>query len=441
MRIALVAIAAMLLASACNNRNDYKQITSDPFLYSKTVKELNNVVMQNNFPPIIASRNYLYASIAAYEVIAAGNPGQYQSLAGQVNGLTSVPAPPAGKEIDFNFAAVLAFCKLGEAVTFPEGSMKEYVDSLKYLVKDHGMPGSVFNNTIEYAEEVGKIILAWSKKDNYAQTRTAPKYTVIDTPGRWIPTPPMYSQALEPHWREIRTVVMDSADQFVPPPPPVFNIKDKNSKFFKEAMAVKNAGDSLTDEQKHIAEFWDDLGTRLNVSGHVMFMTKKFSPPGHWMNIVGIAAKKAKLDFNNTVYAYAKTAIAMFDAFIQCWDEKFRSNMVRPETVINKYIDPDWTPYLQTPPFPEYTCGHSTVSASAAEALTSVFGDNFTYTDTSELEFGIKNRSFISFRQAAEENNWARFYGGIHFHNSCIISTEYGRKVGELVNQRLKMKK
>lgn len=441
MRIALVAIAAMLLASACNNRNDYKQITSDPFLYSKTVKELNNVVMQNNFPPIIASRNYLYASIAAYEVIAAGNPGQYQPLAGQVNGLTSVPAPPAGKEIDFNFAAVLAFCKLGEAVTFPEGSMKEYVDSLKDLVKDHGMPGSVFNNTVEYAEEVGKVILAWSKKDNYAQTRTAPKYTVIDTPGRWIPTPPMYSQALEPHWREIRTVVMDSADQFVPPPPPVFNIKDKNSKYYQEVMSVKNAGDSLTDEQKHIAEFWDDLGTRLNVSGHVMFMTKKFSPPGHWMNIVGIAAQKAKVDYATTVYAYAKTAIAMFDAFIQCWDEKFRSNAVRPETVINKYIDPDWAPYLQTPPFPEYTCGHSTVSSSAAEALTSVFGDNFSYTDTSELEFGIKNRSFTSFRQAADENNWARFYGGIHFHNSCIISTEYGRKVGELVNQRLKMKK
>jgi len=441
MRIALVAIAAMLLASACDKRNDYKQITSDPFLYSKTVKELNNVVMQNNFPPIIASRNYLYASIAAYEVIAAGNPGQFQSLSGQVNGLTSVPVPPAEKEIDFNFAAVLAFCKLGEAVTFPEGSMKEYVDSLKDLVKDHGMPGSIFNNTVEYAEEVGKVILAWSKKDNYAQTRTAPKYTVIDTPGRWIPTPPMYSQALEPHWREIRTVVMDSADQFIPPPPPVFDIKDKNSKYYQEVMAVKNAGDSLTDEQKHIAEFWDDLGTRLNVSGHVMFMTKKFSPPGHWMNIVGIAAQKAKVDYATTVYAYAKTAIAMFDAFIQCWDEKFRSNAVRPETVINKYIDPDWAPYLQTPPFPEYTCGHSTVSSSAAEALTSVFGDNFAYTDTSELEFGIKNRSFTSFRQAAEENNWARFYGGIHFHNSCIISTEYGRKVGELVNQRLKMKK
>ena len=441
MRIAIVAIAALIAATACSTKSDYKEITNDPFLYSRTVKELNNVVMQNNFPPIIASRNYLYANIAAYEIIAAGYPDQYQSLAGQVNGLSAVPAAPAGQEIDFHFASILAFCKLGEAVTFPEGSMQDYVDSLKKLVKDHGMPGAVFKNTVAYADTVGKVILAWSKKDNYAQTRTAPKYTVIDTPGRWIPTPPMYAQALVPHWREIRTMVMDSADMFTPPPPPPFDIKDKNSLYYKEVMAVKNAGDSLTDEQKHIAEFWDDLGTRLNVSGHVMFMTKKFSPPGHWMNIVGIAAKTAKVDFNTTVYAYAKTAIAMFDAFIQCWDEKFRSNTVRPETVINKYFDADWKPFLQTPPFPEYTCGHSTVSSSAAEALTSVFGDNFVYTDTSELEFGIKNRSFKSFRDAALENNWARFYGGIHFHNSCIVSTEYGRKVGELVVTRLKMKK
>ncbi|TAJ51030.1 MAG: phosphatase PAP2 family protein, partial [Chitinophagaceae bacterium] len=114
---------------------------------------------------------------------------------------------------------------------------------------------------------------------------------------------------------------------------------------------------------------------------------------------------------------------------------------VRPETVINKYFDPNWRPYLQTPAFPEYTCGHSTISSAAAEALTSVFGDNFAYTDSTELEFGIKNRSFTSFRDAALENNWARFYGGLHFHNSCIISTDIGAKVGQLVASRLKMKK
>ncbi|HRG93387.1 MAG TPA: vanadium-dependent haloperoxidase [Chitinophagaceae bacterium] len=442
MRVAVLTVAVVVLFNSCSEKkNDYRQITSDPYLYSKTVKELNNVVMQNNFPPIIASRNYVYANIAAYEVIAAGDPQHFQSLTGQLNGLDSAAKVPAGKSIDFHFAALLAFCQLGEAVTFPEGSMKEYVDSLKGLVKDHGMPDDVFRNSVDFAAEAGRIILVWSKKDHYAQTRTAPKYTVINSPGRWVPTPPSYSQALEPHWRQIRTMVMDSANQFTPPPPPVFDIRNKQGKYYQEVMAVKNAGDSLTDEQKHIAEFWDDLGNKMNVNGHIMFVTKKFSPPGHWMNIVGIAAQKAKVDFGTTVYAYAKTAIAMFDAFIQSWDEKFRSNYARPETVINKYIDPNWMPYLQTPPFPEYTCGHSTVSSASAEALTSVFGDNFAFTDTSELEFGIKNRSFKSFRAAAIENNWARFYGGIHFHNSCIISTEYGRKVGTLVNDRLKMKK
>jgi hypothetical protein len=280
----------------------------------------------------------------------------------------------------------------------------------------------------------------WSKKDKYAQTRTYPKYTVMDTPGRWIPTPPAYTSAMEPSWRVIRTLVMDSANQFTPPPPYSFSM-DKKSDYYREVMSIKNTGDSLTPEQKHIADFWDDNPFKLNVTGHVMFGTKKFSPPGHWMSIVGIAAKESKADFPKTVYAYAITSIALFDAFIQCWDEKYRHNTVRPETVINKYIDPEWRPYLQTPPFPEYTCGHSTCSSAAAEALTSVFGENFHYTDTTELEFGIKSRSFSSFRAAAEENNWARFYGGIHFHHSCIVSTKYGQKVGQLVVNKLHMKK
>ncbi|MCX8020342.1 MAG: vanadium-dependent haloperoxidase [Chitinophagaceae bacterium] len=440
MKKGLVVLLLAFLWASCNQSEEYKTLAADPLLYCKTVKELNNIVMGNNFTPIVASRNYLYANVAAYEVIAAARPDKYNSLAGQLNGLQTKPPAP-GKDVNYHFAAILAFCKLGEAVTFPEGSMSYYVDSLTSLMRKKGMPKKVLKATREFADKVSEIIMDWSKKDNYAQTRTMPKYAIIDSPGRWVPTPPMYLDAIEPHWNKIRPAVMDSANMFVPPPPPPFDIKNKNSKFYKEMMAVKNAVENLTDEQKHIADFWDDLGVRMNVSGHVMFVSKKFSPPGHWMNIVGIAAKQAKADFETTVYAYAKTAIAVFDAFIQCWDEKYRSNYARPETVINKYIDPNWRPYLQTPAFPEYTCGHSTISAAAAEALTDVFGDNFAYTDTSELEFGIPNRSFKSFRHAAEENNWARFYGGIHYHNSCIISTEHGRKVGTLVNQRLKMKK
>lgn len=431
----------LLLLAGCNSKKNYEAVFSNPDLYSRTVYELNTVVMGNNFSPIVASRNYLYANVAAYEVMAAGDPKNYQSLVNQLHGLTYVPQPAPGKKINFNFAALLAFCKLGEAVTFPEGSMKEYVDTLKLTAHEDGMPDDIYKNSVEYADSVSAAILKWSKTDNYAQTRSAEKYTVTDEEGRWVPTPPAYASAMEPHWNKIRAVVMDSCNQFPPPPPYKFNIKDTTSDYYKQVMLSKNAIDSLTPEQKHIADFWDDNPFKLNVSGHLMFGTKKFSPPGHWMSIIGIAAKTAKADFGTTVYAYAKTSIALFDAFIQCWDAKYKYNTVRPETVINKYIDPNWQPYLQTPPFPEYTCGHSTCSSAAAEALTSVFGDNFKYTDSSELEFGIKNRSFTSFRQAADENNWARFYGGIHYHHSCLVSTEYGRKVGELVNQKLIMKK
>ncbi len=172
-----------------------------------------------------------------------------------------------------------------------------------------------------------------------------------------------------------------------------------------------------------------------------MYATKKFSPGGHWMNIVGIIAANKKADFNTTVSAYAETSIALFDAFIACWDEKFRSNYIRPETVINKEIDPEWRTYIQTPPFPEYTSGHAVISAAAAEVMTHYFGDNVAYTDTSELEFGVANRSFTSVRQAANEAAMSRVYGGIHFKNSCDVGHEQGLQVGSLVLQRLKMKK
>ncbi len=440
MKILSASVALLLLISGCNNQPVKSSYFGDnAFTYCKTVKELNEVVKHVGFAPIVASRNYTYANIAAYECIVGGYPKEFHSLAGQINGLSTMPRPDTTKKIDYEFASLLAFCKVGEAVTFPEGSMQEYVDSLKKAAKDAGMPSAMFDNTIAYADAVSKAILDWSKKDNYAQTRSSSRYIVIDSPGRWVPTPPAYSSALEPHWREIRTIAMDSCTQFMPPRPIPFNIADKSSAYYQQVMAVKNAVDSLSDEQKHIAEFWDDLGGKLNVSGHVMFITKKFSPPGHWMNIVGIASQKAKASFRKTVAAYTLTSICMFDAFIQCWDEKFRSNTVRPETVINKYIDPEWRPYLQTPPFPEYTCGHSTVSAAAAEALTKIYGDNFQYTDTSELEFGIANRSFTSFRQAALENNMARFYGGIHFHPSCMVSNEYGKKVGRFILGKLKL--
>ena len=432
----------MVSLYACKNKNDYKAYLHDPILFCNTVHELNDVVMGNNFPPMIAARNYTYAAIAAYEIIAAGYPGKYQSLAGQVHGLTKLPKPIAHQPIDYELAALLSYIKVGEAVTFPEGSMQIYKDSIIQKARDKGLPENIEKASQQYADSISLAIIKWSKKDNYLKTRGAEKYTVMEKlPWRWVPTPPMYASAAEPHWMEIRPMVLDSANLFAPPVPFKFDITDKNSDYYKQTIAIKNTIDSLTDEQKHIAEFWDDNPFKMNVTGHIMFGSKKFSPSGHWMSVVGIAAKTAKADYGTTVYAFAKTSIALFDAFIECWWAKYKYCTVRPETVINKFIDINWRPYLQTPSFPEYTCGHSTISASAAQALTSVFGDNFAYTDSTEMEFGIKNRSFKSFRAAALENTLARYYGGLHFHPSCVISTEMGTKVGDYIVQKLKMKK
>ncbi|MDB5032718.1 vanadium-dependent haloperoxidase [Mucilaginibacter sp.] len=430
----------VILLPACQNI-DYKKIFHNPALYSSTVHELNQVVMGNNFTPVVASRNYSYANIAGYEVIAAGYPKQYTSLVGQLNGLKKVAEPFANEKIDYEYASLLAFCKVGQAVTFPEGSMKYYIDSLHDLAVSHGMPGVVISGSEDFAKRVSESIIKWSKGDNYFKTRSASKFSVKNMAGRWIPTPPSYAAAVEPHWQEIRPMVMDSANQFAVLPPPDFNVTDKGSKYYAEVSYIIKATGSLTPEQEQIADFWDDNPGKLNVIGHVQYITKKFSPPGHWMSITGIAAGQAKADFGTTVCAFAKTSIALFDSFIQCWSAKYKYNTARPETVINKFFNADWRPRLQTPPFPEYTCGHSTISASAAEALTSMFGDKLAFKDTSELEFGIKSRSFPSFRAAAAENNWARFYGGLHFHNSCIVANEAGKKVGDLIVMRLRMKK
>ena len=430
---------ATVFVACKNSDNAYTTYTSDPIVYCKTVKELNNIVLENNFAPMVAARNYVYANIAAYECMVAGD-SSWQTLAGQIKHLPSLPRLPKGTEIDYNLASLLAFVKVGNAVTFPEGSMMKQYDKLLHEADSMGIPADKLSNTRQFADTIANAVLAWSKQDNYSNTRGASRYTVNETPGRWVPTPPMYATAVEPHWMEIRPMVLDSASAIKCNRPPVFDIGNKNSAYYKALLEVKNSVDSLTDEQKHIADFWDDNPFKMNVTGHVMFATKKFSPAGHWMNIVGIGAEKAGADIHTTIAAYAKTSIALFDAFLACWDEKFRSNYIRPETVITQLIDPDWQPYIQTPPFPSYVSGHSTISNAAAEVMTEYFG-KVSFTDTSSKEFGIPSREIKSFKDAAQEASISRLYGGIHYRFDLEEGNKLGQTVGEIVVAKIKMKK
>ena len=435
-----LSLCVLLFSLIACGQKDYTKYTNDPLLYCKTVKKLNDVVLHNSFSPVVASRNYVYANIAAYECIAAGD-SNYVSLSGQIKHLPQMPKPIAGKPVSFQLAALLAFVKVGNAVTFPEGVLMDYWKELQSAASNEDMPDDLLKNTVAFSDTIAASILKWSKGDNYAKTRSAERYTVSQVDGRWIPTPPAYAQALEPHWCDIRPLLLDSSSQFLPPPPPAYNMKDTNSAYCREAMEVKNVVANLTAEQKHIAEFFDDNPFNLHITGHIMYATKKFSPPGHWMNIVGIAAEKSKADFSKTVAAYTETAIALFDGFIACWKAKYTSNSIRPETVINKYVDPTWQPFIQTPPFPAYVSGHSVISAASAEVMTRHFGDNFAYTDTSEKEFGIANRSFKSFRDAALEASWSRLYGGIHFRSDLEKGNEMGIKIGEFIVNKLRLRR
>jgi hypothetical protein len=172
-----------------------------------------------------------------------------------------------------------------------------------------------------------------------------------------------------------------------------------------------------------------------------MFATKKVTPGGHWMGIVAMASHKSRASLMQSAEAYMRTALALADGFIAVWDEKFRSNVVRPETMINEYLDESWQPLLQTPPFPEYTSGHSGISTAAAVVLTDQFGDNFAFADSTELAYGLPVRSFSSFKQAAAEAAISRLYGGIHYRMAIEEGITQGQRVGELVVSRIKTRR
>ncbi|MFN5423302.1 MAG: vanadium-dependent haloperoxidase [bacterium] len=433
--VRLSVIVGFLVLCSCSKRSQSVSTFNDPLLFNISVKQLNDVVLQNNFPPMIAARNYAYANIAAYECIAAGDT-LLESLTGRIRHMPAMPAPNHPDKIDYHLASILALIKVGNAVTFPEGSMMDYYQAIQNRADSLGVSAETIKASIAFSDTISTTILKWSRSDNYAETRSSPRYEVTDAAGRWVPTPESYAPALEPYWREIRPFVLDSASQCRPGNPPPYSM-DKNSVYYQSLMEVKRAVDSLTIEQKHIASFWDDNPFKMNVVGHVMFASKKFSPAGHWMNIVGIAANKAGADFATTVSAYTMTSIALFDAFISCWDAKYTSNYIRPETIINKEIAVEWRPFIETPPFPSYTSGHSTISSAAAEVMTSFFGDSMSFVDTSLLEFGIANREIKSFRKAAQEASISRLYGGIHYRFDLDSGNAAGAKVGQLVVKRL----
>lgn len=441
MKNSFIIILAVLLSGSCSTSetSDWKQRSANPDYIHRSIKQITDVIVLDIYSPPVASRTYAYITIAGYEAAAPADSNNL-SLAGQLKDLGPLPKPVPGKEYSYGLASVHSILTVGKSMVSSERVIEEFHNKIMEEFKASGMPEEVFENSVSFGDKVAAHILAWAAKDNYKQTRSFAKFSVSDDDNSWKPTPPSYMKAVEPHWNKIRPFFIDSAQQFKPDPPTLFS-SAKNSRFYKEARDVYDQGLSLKTEQTEIANFWDCNPFKMNINGHVMFATKKISPGGHWINIARLACKKAGADLIRSAEAYASLSITLADSFISCWDEKYRSNVVRPETFINQYIDDAWVPLLQTPPFPEYTSGHSVVSTASALMLTKLFGENFSFADSTQVEFGLPVREFSSFKQAATEAAISRFYGGIHYMPSIVNGAREGNNIGGFISRKLRTRK
>ncbi len=426
----MITLSLVLSLMSCKDKK-----TTDFSVISSNELHIANIAMEQDivhdfFSPPVAGRIYLYPNLTAYEILSKSAKGM-NSLKTIISGF---PETPDYKGENLNdLAAIYSFYLVARELVYTPKHIDKKIKKIKETYSNH----KEFSIMEKYSKEFSKIIIAWFNEDKYNETRNMVEYTLLETPGSWSPTPPDYMDALEPHWDKIRTVVIDSSSQFSPPPPTTYNMA-VGSKFHTELLEVYNAvknNDTVTIE---IAKFWDCNPIVSKHKGHITYSEKKLTPGGHWMNICRTALIKEKLDLNNTSLVYASITIGMFDAFISCWEAKYKTNYIRPVTVIQNDIDPGWMPILTTPNFPEYTSGHSVVSRSVSTVLTHFFGENYSFIDTAETPYGMSPRTFTSFYQASDEAAISRFYGGIHFKPAIYDGVDQGKKIGVFVVNKIR---
>jgi membrane-associated phospholipid phosphatase len=282
----------------------------------------------------------------------------------------------------------------------------------------------VLSDSEQWGAAVAELVFDWSKNDggHEGYLRNSPvEYIPPVGPGLWQRTPPAFLPTLQPFWGANRTFAIADGSA-CPAGDPTPYSEDPSSAFWAEAFEVYDTVSNLTDEQRAIALFWaDDPGVTA-------------TPPGHSVSIATQALRAMDAGLDTAAETYAKVGMAVADAFIACWYAKYGYNLLRPVTYVQAFIDATWLPLLVTPPFPEYTSGHSVQSAAAAQVLTDLFGRRYAFVDRTHEDRGLPARSFDSFYQAAGEAAISRLYGGIHYRPAIARGLEQGRCVGQAVS-------
>lgn len=383
------------------------------------------------YSPPVASRTLGYMGVTLYEVVQPGMPG-YRSLAGQLNELEKLPAIDPTQAYHWPAAANRALATMVREL-FPIAPPEQVaaVDALeaRFMQQFGGeVDAAVQQRSEVWGEVVADAILAWSLADGGHQgylTNFPEDYVPPSGVGLWVKTPPNFSNALQPSWGGNRPFVLQDGATCPAVAPPAYS-EEPGSAFYREAMEVYETVSRREPQEVEIARFWaDDPG-------------RTATPPGHWVAILGQVLEHEEASLALAAQAYAKLGIALADAFITCWYTKYSYHVPRPISYIQNVIDASWnaqeiTDPVKTPPFPEYTSGHSVQSSAAALVLTSLFGEHYAFTDRTNESLGLAPRSFGSFAEAADEAARSRLYGGIHYRSAIEQGLQQGRCVGEHV--------
>jgi hypothetical protein len=422
--------------------------------------------------PPVASRLHGYAGLALYEGLHRADP-TYRSLGGQLPGLAPFPEPEGAHDWPVVAAELERQVLTGLIEGFAQPSTRVMVDTIAEAQirrrVDAGVSDDVVDRSMEYAGVVAALILARAASDGFGETR-AMAYDPPVGPGLWVNTTSVEeyapisvsastdlvrlsnpsaalvpgsanarqlvldrpsgagevlpdidpTAALEPYWGRVATWALPSSEACAPPPPIEYSERP-GSPFWEQVDAVYRASVTLSEEERTIALHWADNPGNTG------------TPPGHWVSILRQLVGQLELSPLEAAETFALTGLGLADAFVSAWDEKYRSNVVRPVTFIRGFMDSSWETVVVTPPFPEYTSGHSVVSGAAGEILTSLLGDGRSFLDSTHVSSGIAPRRYASFRDAADEASISRLYGGIHYP----MAIEAGKAQGVCVARAL----
>jgi membrane-associated phospholipid phosphatase len=371
------------------------------------------------YSPPVASRSFAYLGIGAWMALS---PDRGAGLQGQLTGFGIATRGAQDSDPACRLHATLStLVAVLFANTGPTGQRAlSRMTSRLAEVAGQGLTLAASTAAANDGQMLADDLLAWAAQDGGAQIDNLgfpEQWTVGTQPQDWVPTSAIRLQQspLLPGWGRNRTFAMP-----VPcdaPDPTAFD-ETPGSAFDIQALEVLEISRNLTDDQRRIAQFWSD--------DPMLSPT----PPGHWMSIGLQVAAQNGLTPLRTADLVMRLGVAVADAFIACWRTKYLVNLLRPVTYLRRHHDPAWSPLLITPPFPEYTSGHSVQSAAAAAVLTAVFGPDYAFTDETHADDGLPARSFPTFAAAASEAAISRLYGGIHFRAGVENGLTQGAGVG-----------